>query len=169
MSPDPVGTEQAQPQQAGSFLFQRFIVRKAIFEQVPRLPRAEGETKPNTLPGEIDLGVNFASQDDPPHGMVTLSITVRPDLKWQPYRIEVTVSGVFGSKGATPELFELFCRQAVPSILFPYVRTLVHSMTMDASFGPIRLHPMNLSDMLAKAWGAKQMLEHPAPIDPSEL
>ena len=74
-----------------------------------------------------------------------------PDPKWHPYRIEVIVSGVFGSKDASPELFDQFCRSAAPSILFPYIRQIVHSVTADAIEGQLRLDPVNVQALVASA------------------
>ena len=136
------------------------MVRKAYFEQVERAPRDDGETKPAVLNSEINLTLTSVLNREAPHGQVTLGVVVRPDQKWQPYRIEVVVSGVFAAQNATLELFEEFCQQAVPSILFPYVRQLVHTLTIDGAYGFVRLNPINVQQLMSKSW-------EPVPMEPS--
>lgn len=42
----------------------------------------------------------------------------------------------------------VFCKSAAPSILFPYIREIVHRMTIDAPNGVVRLDPINISAAL---------------------
>lgn len=89
---------------------------------------------------------------------MTLAVTVTPDAKWQPYRLEVTVAGAFAGENVTSEQFDQFCRLAVPPILFPYVREIVHHVTMDAPYGAIKIDPINIAEMLNQtAWVQTEM------------
>jgi preprotein translocase subunit SecB len=66
----------------------------------------------------------------------------------------VTVAGIFSGENVTAELLNEFCRTAGPTILFPYVREIVHKLTADGAYGPIRLDPINVQAALATAeWG----------------
>jgi preprotein translocase subunit SecB len=103
---------------------------------------------------------------------VTLQVVLLPDLKWQPYHVEVVVAGVFRADRLAPALFDEFCRRAVPSILFPYVRQIVHTLTTDGAFGPVRLNPINIQHLLATDWVASgpgvaaSIGAHEAPKEP---
>lgn len=138
-----------QELQTATFDFVKFIVRKAVFEQVPRIEPSKDDKRPPQFSGSLTFNVSRRIQPDPPRGMVTLGLVIQPDFKWQPYKLEVTVAALFSSKTASVELFDLFCKTNVPVILFPYVRQIVHTLTADAEYGPVRLSPVNLSAVLA--------------------
>lgn len=149
------------------FSFQRLMVRKAIFEQVDRAPIAEGETKPKTIQTGLEIGGLIQTNPNAMQGLVTLNVALKPDLKWQPYRIEISVAGFFAAENATEEIWQQFCRSAVPPILFPYVRNLIHVLTVDAAFGLIRLNPINIQDLLSGIWtSAEPKPEVIAPTEP---
>lgn len=153
VSPEVIETLEPQPEKNRvSFSFDRLLVRKALFEQIERTPSQEGEKKPSTLEATLDLALSVQLNATRRDGQVTLATVIHPDLKWQPYRLEVTVSGVFGTSDASPELFDEFCRRAVPTILFPYVRQIVHMLTVDAAYGVVRINPINIQQLMANNW-----------------
>lgn len=74
-----------------------------------------------------------------------------PDPRHQPYRIEVVLSGIFvAGEGVTEAELTFFAQNAVPTILWPYVREAVYRITQDARYGPTRLDPINVSGVLAQ-------------------
>lgn len=140
-------TDATEP--VGQFKLDRLLVRKVVFEEIPLQPSAEGEKRPPRVP----LGLQFKAGIGSPEGdtrraIVSLEVVVTPDPRWQPYRIGVTVAGIFSGEDVTEAEFDQFCRLGVPPILFPYVREIVHHLTADALFGPIHLDPVNLSVLL---------------------
>lgn len=148
--PSPDGT--ANGPEPATFSFDRLIVRKAIFEQLPRDPIGTEEDRPTQLQGELKLTLGVEIDEAQPRGQVTLQVVLSPDLKWQPYRLEVVVAGVFRAERLAPTLFDQFCRRAVPSILFPYARQIIHTLTADAAFGAVRINPINVQHLLATSW-----------------
>ena len=150
--PSVVSPDTTTPPAQVSFFFDRLIVQRAIFEELPRAAGAEGEQRPAQLEGRLNLTLNIAQVENQPQGLVTLVVIVEPDLKWQPYRIEVAVAGLFRSDRHDPALFDEFCKRAVPSILFPYARQVIHNLTTDAAFGVVRVNPINLQTLLATNW-----------------
>jgi preprotein translocase subunit SecB len=137
---------------APTYSFERFVVRKAIFEQLPSVAREPNEVAPEPLPFQIGVNVQLKTRRDRAEGILTLGFEIQHDPKWKPYRIEVAVSGVFKSKDATLEQFNQFCRNNAPAILYPFMRTIVYNLTVDAAFGAVRLNPMNFTEMLKGAW-----------------
>ena len=125
----PESLQSEQPEGAPRYSFTRLMVLKACFEQIERAPRTEGEKKPAVLRSKMDLRLGIKIDEPNSQGQITLSVNVHPDLRWQPYKIEVVVSGVFSAENASTPIFNEFCRMAVPSILFPYVRQIIYSLT----------------------------------------
>jgi preprotein translocase subunit SecB len=136
-----------------TFRFGRLMVRRASFEEVDRKPRSDGEVRPNPLISSLDIAASILISNDGQQALVTLDVTVRPDLKWQPYRVQVVIAGLFHAQNATAEQFHQFCQRGVPPILFPYVRETVHRLTADGLHGPLRIDPINISELLNRsAW-----------------
>jgi preprotein translocase subunit SecB len=140
----PKGPEGSGP---SKFELAQFVVTKAIFELIGQ-PASTPESRPAALELKIEVGASAQLAADGKGAFVTLQTKVVPDAQWQPYRIEVTVAAAFGSPNSTTEQVLTFCRVAAPSILFPYVREIVHRLTMDAPHGMVRLQPLNIAAML---------------------
>ncbi len=139
----------------GRFRLEKLAVRRAIFEEVPRQLGEPGDEPPQQRVVKLEITAQIEMNADALKAIVSLDVTVTPDPKWQPYRIRVTISGEFAGENVTLEVFEQFCRVAVPPILFPYVRQLVHSMTTDGAYGVVRVDPVNLIELLARStWGS---------------
>jgi preprotein translocase subunit SecB len=148
MSPDVI-TRQIQ------FEFVRLAITKAIFEFLGSSAYQTTE-KPAVVGINIEVGASVQLSMDRTGAFVTLDIKVTPDQQWQPYRLEVTIAAAFRAQDSSPEDLLTFCRVAAPSILFPYVREIVHRLTMDAPDGPVRLNPMNISQLLNQTeWAVK--------------
>lgn len=50
-----------------------------------------------------------------------------------------------------PEHFAIFCRNSAPTILWPYVRQAASLLTSDGRYGPLRLDPISIAGLLARA------------------
>lgn len=144
---DPKPTDKADAAQA-LFGFAGFVVSKILFQELPKLPLAEGEELSNQLTTNVSLGYGISENRE--QAEVRFGLTAAPDPRDKPYQLEVEVVGQFVQKSGPPEKFEEFCRSAAPMILFPYVREVVNRITHDARYGPIRLDPMNLQTLIKK-------------------
>lgn len=139
----------AAPTSVGTFTFDRFVVRKARFEEVEQAPGEPGEKRPALLTSHLKLNVQLEQDTEKARARVVLSVIVQPDLKWQPYEIEVVVVGLFREASGDHGLLEQFCMANAPAILFPYARQIIHTLTADAGYGPVRLNPVNLQAITA--------------------
>ncbi len=156
--PQPETTEQ-QENVAGNFLFERYVVRRVLFGEVERQKRAEDETRPHPVGIAITIGGAMQMNPAALRAVVTLDVTIEPDPKWQPYRIEIAVAGAFLGQNVSYEQFDAFCRNGVPVILFPYVREIAYTVSRDGKYGPIRLDPINIGELASKAeWAEPQNL-----------
>jgi len=132
---------------AKQFNFAGLSVAKALYELI-------GVVVPGSkpIPPVVNVGLEVAAtvelSSDPSGAFVKLDIKVIPDKEFQPYRIEVTIGGIFTSPDATTDELLQFCRVAAPSILFPYVRETVYRLTLDAPHGVVRMNPVNISQIL---------------------
>lgn len=154
MKPPEAATE---PRGPGQFRFDKFIVRQIVFNEVERQQPAEGETREASI--GVSITINAAVEMNPSamRSLVTLTVGIAPDPKWQPYNLLVKVSGGFVGENVELEQFDSFCRNGVPAILFPYVREIVHHATRDGLFGVIRIDPINIAELTSKAeWGDVQ-------------
>lgn len=150
MTPSPPDIEPVDPQASPTgealFDFLGFAVQKLSFEHVTRVKPAAGEVAPTAVDYNLTIGAKIRGLGQ--RAEVTLGTTVIPDPKWRPYKIEVEVVGRFSTSNGTVEQIQLFCQRAAPPILFPYIREIVHRVSMDGRFGPVRLNPLNVQSML---------------------
>jgi preprotein translocase subunit SecB len=96
--------------------------------------------------------VERVKDSSPPIAEVALELFVTPDPRFQPYVIHVVITGAFQRLASTTEeQFDQFCNRGALGLLFPYARTLIGSITSDGRFGPVRLDPLNVMGLIAKA------------------
>ena len=153
MSPDDVSG-------AAEYRFAGLFVPKSIFEVVGTV--TSNVTGPKTVAVGLEVGASAALLEDGHAAFVKIEIKIIPDQTIQPYRIEVTIAATFTTTNASQDQMLIFCQQAAPSILFPYIREIVHRMTMDAPHGVVRLDPVNISAMLNKTqWDVSTHSEAP--------
>jgi preprotein translocase subunit SecB len=144
------------------FLLRGFFVRSVRFEEVQIVVGADGESRPERIPVNMQIETHIVPSD-PLSANVTMAVRLEPDARWQAYKVEVVVTGVFAGDNVSPELFNQFCKTSVPTILFPYVREIVHSVTKDALMGALRVDPVNVAGLVNKSpW-----VEHMPPPPPS--
>lgn len=147
MSPNP--ERKAPP----SFSLLQIMVTKAVYEWI-----GSEELKIGARPAKLEVNVEMIAKvkllsvetaQGPGHGaIVELDCAIKPNMEWQPYRVEVNIAGAFHTIDGTVEDLMNFAQKAAPSILFPYIRETAHRLTMDAPAGVIRLDPMNIAMLL---------------------
>src|SRR5687768_945346 len=79
---------------------------------------------------------------------LTLGFKITADPKKQPYVVEVTIRGRFAIKTGTVEHLEQFAKSGAASVLFPFVRQMIYTVTRDAMWGPLLINPINLQAVL---------------------
>ncbi|MEX2527490.1 MAG: protein-export chaperone SecB [Gemmatimonadota bacterium] len=128
--------------------FDAVLLRYALFE----------EREPPSPERQEGLNLSFSSKsrmlgEGVERGEVILSVTVEPEGDNPPFRVQVSVSGLFGYQIGTDrnlELEEFLAQQAV-ALLLPYVREAVTNLTARTAFGPVIIPPVNVRAMLAEA------------------
>ncbi len=141
MSPD------APPVQTTTFEFQHLVVTKAIYELLAGGAPIATE-RPPVVNVAFEIAASAKVSKDGRAAFIGLETKILPDQQWQPYRIEVNLGAAFASNTSSFEELLTFCRVNAPSILFPYIRETVHRLTADAPHGPVRLNPINISQLL---------------------
>lgn len=147
MPPKPVSPN--APDATAQFGLDRLIIQRVLFEHLERAPGLPDEKQPAAIDMQLTIGGRVDINVEEGRGKVALNVVVRPDPKWQPYRIEVDVIGAFRLISGGPEIFDQFLRTATPPILFPYVREAIDRVTRDAAYGRVLLQPVNVQAMLA--------------------
>jgi preprotein translocase subunit SecB len=157
----------SQPDSAApQFEFAAFALNKVLFEHIPRVKPGKDETEPTAVNSNITIGAAIRLIGDR-RAEVSMGMTVVPDPKWKPYKIELEVLGRFQASNGTREQFLQFCQLAVPPILFPYMREIVHRLTADGKHGPLRLNPINVQSMLNQTeWQTVSDQATKEPADP---
>lgn len=142
------------------------FITKAHFEVMPSdLPA--GTVATGRIPVDIGVSATVQVTNDPTRALVKLDFRIAPDPKSQAYRIEVHIAGLFSCEDATSDDILKFAKHAAPSILYPYVREYVHSMTKDAPNGVLRLDPMNITALLNQNEWAMATPPQPSDAPPS--
>jgi preprotein translocase subunit SecB len=84
----------------------------------------------------------------------------------------VGIAAAFQAENASEAELLAFSRVAAPSILFPYVREMVHRLTSDAPRGQVRINPINVAALLNQSdWQivrAETAVTSSEPSPPSE-
>ncbi len=165
-------TEPATAEVATSFQFAGLQMRRLQFIELPApeggvIPTEPGQRRPVNLQFEVAAAVRAKTGDL----HTTVTVIALPDVKVQPYRIEVALTGSFKAGEEVPESdLQQFARSAVPIILFPYIREAIYRSTMDGAYGPVLIDPINMSALVStEGWKtvAPPSVETPADSSPA--
>lgn len=157
-----------QPAVSPTFEMHGIALNRALFEHLPRVTPGPDEKKPSQMNYNMMLGAGVKYLTNGRHE-VSLGMTVTPDPKWMPYKIEVEMIGLFSVTAGTEDDLKQFTRLAAPTILFPYVREVISKLTADAKYGPVRLSPMNVQALLNNSnWVEVPMTASSESEQPSE-
>lgn len=131
-----------------TFNFDGFAFEQISLRVLQKTPLAEGETlQPGIACDFIPRAVIEMDYDNRRAG-ITLGFQIRSDPKKQPYVIDITIFGRFSLATGTIEDLEQFAKGGATSLLFPFIRQMVHAITRDARWGPLLIHPINLQTIL---------------------
>jgi len=157
---------QEKPPADPSFRFVSFWLDRLAFETVERASVEPDEKRPHSPGCEITFGANSAIDPANKRGRITVKAVFASDPKWQPYRIEMEITGRFAITDGTPADLDAFMRINAPTILFPYIREIVHRTTKDGQFGPVLLDPINIGALFGSQWNRT---EGPVELPPSQI
>ncbi len=84
------------------------------------------------------------------------------------YVAEVEQAGVFGLVGLEPQQIDVLLGTQCPSILFPYVRSLVSDLIQAGGFPPFYLQPINFEGLYAETLRQRQQQDEGTSLADSE-
>lgn len=106
--------------------------------------------------GNVDLSPKFTreiSKIDDSNYIVSLAICINGENV--PFEISVNISGFFGVESS--DFSEQLIYQNAVAILFPYLRSLVSTLTVNATVKPVILPPINIIKMFEDEAIEKQL------------
>ena len=131
------------------FSLLNIFITKAVYEFLGGDVKTTDRPPKLQVSLEVIAAVRLFNAEGSGHGaLVDLDCKIITDQQWQPYRLEVKITGAFHTQDGTVDELLNFCKVAAPSILFPYIRETAHRLTTDAPAGVVRLDPMNISTLL---------------------
>lgn len=137
-----------EQQEPATFNFDRLVFERISLETLPLVPPSEGETLAPGILADMKPRGDIEIDHDGRRVRVLLGFKITPDPKKQAYVIIVEVVGVFSLKTGTIEQLTQFAKGGAASVLFPYVRQMVSTITRDGRWGPMLLNPVNVQTML---------------------
>lgn len=126
------------------FQFDGFFFRRISLETLSRQPLADGETLQPGITLDVRPVGNIEIDHDQRRAEVLLGFRLTPDPKKQAYVIIVEIVGAFSLQAGTIDQLTQFAKGGASSILFPYVRQMISTITRDGKWGPVLLHPINV-------------------------
>ena len=98
---------------------------------------------------EVDLKAQQSLIDADKHIYeVVLQVTVTAKQQDQVvFLVEVHQAGIFTVEGSTPEMLEMLLEAACPTVLYPFVRETIASLTAKGGFPQFLLSPVNFDAM----------------------
>ena len=125
--------------------FERYIVKKIVFETNEKYINKNEEIE---LPFEFDT--NTIIKDDKMEIELGTTIFQNAEENDYPFEMEVILKGYFGVENAQSDI-KFFEKNAI-AILFPYLRAIVSTYTVNANVAPILLPAMNINEYLRKKY-----------------
>jgi len=133
------------------FSVQKIYVKDLSFEN-PNAP--EMFATPASQPKiEMNLGLENRQIDDE-HWEVSLKISaVARDSESEKvlFDVEVEHAGLFYLKNIPAEHLEMILGIDCPTVIFPYARQMISTMTVDGGFMPLLLEPVNFGAAFANS------------------
>lgn len=132
----------APEQQSPQFSMEKLYVKDLSLES----PNAPGIFLERETP-HIDLQLQTQSSSVE-NGVFEVTITATVTARLQEknkvmFLIEATQAGIFQVRNLPPEELEPILETVCPNILYPYLREVVSSMSVQAGFTPVLLSPIN--------------------------
>ena len=130
-----------------SFQIKEYFIEKLEYTKNESFKK---ETKNTEIP--INFKRNIDSDFNNKKAIVRLSVEVLKKSDAFPFYINIELSGEFkADENMSEELFNRMCNINAPAILFPYVRTIVNTITAQSGFMPLTLPMINIVETLKES------------------
>lgn len=138
-------------------MLQRIYVKDCSFES-PRSPTVFD----NRTPPEITVNMQSNAQVlENGNVEVVLQVTAEAQLEGRTvFLVEVQQAGLFTLTGFSEEENAMLIASYCPSILFPYLREVVSSLTIKGGMAPLILQPVNFDALHAQQQAAAQTADN---------
>ena len=148
-----------------AFTIEKIYVKDVSFES-PNSPAVFNEA----VQPELQLNLNQRVQrlgENAFEVVLGVTLTCKAGDKTA-YVAEVQQAGVFGLMGLEPQASDMLLGTQCPSILFPYVRSLVSDLIQAGGFPPFYLQPINFDGLYAETLRQRQQQADGASLADSE-
>ena len=148
-----------------AFTIEKLYVKDVSFE-APGAPQVFAEQ------GQPQLQLNLSQKvqrlaDNAYEVVLGVTLTCKAGDKTA-YVAEVEQAGVFGLVGLEPQQIDVLLGTQCPSILFPYVRSLVSDLIQAGGFPPFYLQPINFEGLYAETLRQRQQQDEGTSLADSE-
>jgi preprotein translocase subunit SecB len=127
--------------------FNKYEVNKILFVKNVKFRKEEF----NGLDLNIDTNINYPKDAEDNSFTVNLKIEIGKDAENNnyPFNIVVEITGFFELDKSELDKMKQFAEINAVSILFPYARALITTITANANIPPVVLPPMNIAGIMA--------------------
>lgn len=124
-----------------SFQFIEYYIDYLTYKQ-----NKEFKEKNFNLPIQVNFDLKKSNVDfEKKTALVTLIIKIFESVEKAPFSIDLSITGKFmGEEDMTKEVFDNMCNINAPAILFPYIRTIINTLTSQSGYPPLTLPLINI-------------------------
>lgn len=146
---EPVSEVEAGDNSQGEINIERIYIKDLSFES-PNAPQVFQEKWEPRI--QLDINTRSRSVADT-HYEVTLTITVKGTTEDDKtiFIIEVVQAGVFRITGLDDDQLKRILSTMCPTVLFPYARETIDSLSIKGSLPPLALAPVNFDTLFENA------------------
>ena len=143
---------------------QRIYLKGSSFETIgtPQLFRSKLDPKSN-----IEFKINPTALEQENHHEVVLEVTVTTNSSEedkQAFIANVKQAGVFKIEGFEGEQLKQILHTYCANVLYPYARQILSELTLQGTFPPITLAPINFDVIYKQQQEAQQKEEEPVTV-----
>jgi preprotein translocase subunit SecB len=96
-------------------------------------------------PQRIGVGLSYTALNDGSAGQATVKVTTDPTDESALYDFAIEIAAIAERKPEGPSFSDADLAQILATMVYPFVREIVASLTSRGRFGPIWLNPLNIS------------------------
>ena len=132
-----------------SLKFEEYVV-ESINLHINKEFQADGQA----IPIDLEVGRQLEYRDNNGCTEITTSVRLNVFQNAQennyPYELELVVVGIFSTLEKEQEQIKKFAELNTLTIMFPYLRALVSTITANANITPLILPPINVTNLVEK-------------------